>query len=651
MMKSFLTGLFGLIAATLIAPAFGEAQRVRMGALVIEDVPEIPREVVERINQYQNTRSAWAAGWLGDDLLITTRFGETNQLHVVQQPGGARTQITFFPEPVSSASPSPDPEADGFLFTMDEGGGEYYQIYWFDRNSGRHRMISDGESRNSAISWSPSGEYVAYTSTRRNNRDHDIYISHRDALHEARLVLQEGGLWSTMDWSPDESAIVVRRYISINESYLHLLDLDTGVLTQINPSEERISYGSALFSKRCDSVYYTSDENSEFMRLRRHDLQTGAIQTLTGDIDWDIGGLTLSRDGRWLAFVVNEGGVSRLYLMDTDTGERVRIDELPEGIIGGLHFDALDRRLAIGVVSPRTPGDVFTLTLDDRSIQQWTFSEVGGLDVETLVAPTLIDYPTFDEVDGAPRRIPAFYYRPNEGLTPYPVLINIHGGPESQARPTFNPMNQYIVNELGVAVIFPNVRGSSGYGKTYLDLDNGFLREDAVLDIGALLDWVALQPELDESRVAVMGGSYGGYMSLACMTHFNDRLRAGVSVVGISNFVTFLENTADYRRDLRRVEYGDERDPDMREFLIRISPTTNAHKITKPMMIAQGLNDPRVPAGESEQIVEAVRENEGEVWYILAEDEGHGFSKKSNRDYYQQALAMFLQRFLVDEVE
>ena len=197
----------------------------------------------------------------------------------------------------------------------------------------------------------------------------------------------------------------------------------------------------------------------------------------------------------------------------------------------------------------------------------------------------------------------------------------------------------------------PNVRGSSGYGKAYLQLDNGYQREDSVKDIGALLDWVARQSELDAERVAVIGGSYGGYMVLASMTHYDDRLRAGIDIVGISNFVTFLENTQDYRRDLRRVEYGDERDPEMRAFLEKISPTTNAGKITKPLFVAQGLNDPRVPASESEQMVEVIRENGGVVWYLLARDEGHGFRKKANRDYYGRAVVLFLQEHLLGDTE
>ena len=228
------------------------------------------------------------------------------------------------------------------------------------------------------------------------------------------------------------------------------------------------------------------------------------------------------------------------------------------------------------------------------------------------------------------------------------MIVNIHGGPESQSRPSFSSTTQYYVNELGIAVIYPNVRGSRGYGKTYLKLDNGRRREDSVRDIGALLDWIAAAPDLDADRVAVTGGSYGGYMVLASVVHYGDRLRAGIERVGISNFVTFLENTQPYRQDLRRVEYGDERDPDMRAFLTQISPLTRVDKITTPMLISQGQNDPRVPASESEQIVAALKKGDIPVWYALARDEGHGFRKKSNRDYLSAVTAMFVQRHLLD---
>jgi dipeptidyl aminopeptidase/acylaminoacyl peptidase len=421
-------------------------------------------------------------------------------------------------------------------------------------------------------------------------------------------------------------------------------------MTKVNPTSgsKKIAYGAFAFARDRKGVYYTSDEDSEFLRLTYYDLITKEKEVLTSDLNWDVDQLAVSMDGSWVAYSTNEGGISKLYLTSTSNPKRSRSLDLPTGVISNLMFDRHSQRLGFSMSTVQSPSDVYSLDVRTNKITRWTFSEVGGLNPENFVSPELIEYPTFDMVNGKPRSIPAFYYRPkNESERPFPVIIVIHGGPEGQALPAFEPTIQYWLNELGAAVLVPNVRGSSGYGKAYLQLDNGYQREDSVKDIGKLLDWIATRPELDAKRVAVFGGSYGGYMVLASMFHYNHRLKCGVDLVGISNFVTFLENTAEYRRDLRRQEYGDERDPKMREFLISISPTTNAHKVTKPLFAIQGLNDPRVPVTEAEQIVKTVRDNGGAVWYLLAKDEGHGFQKKANRDFYLNAVSLFFEEHLL----
>lgn len=627
-----------------LAPA-AEVERVERGNLVIEGIPEIPDRVAERIQQYENTRSASLAGWHpgGRGVLISTRFGETSQVHWVQEPGGARRQLTFFDEPVGGAEPSPTLGA--FLFNKDVGGSEQYQIYHFDLASGKYRMLTDGSSRNGGAEWSNDGKRYAYFTTRRNGRDWDIYVGDVTKPGSDRAVLEPEGTWGVADWSPDDAKLLVARYVSANESHPHVLDLATGELTAINPSEEKIAYGAALFSHDGKGVYYTSDEGSEFHRLRYYDLASGESTVLSSDIPWDVGSVELSPDGKRIAFTVNEGGVARLHLRDTATMAELPLPELPVGQIFGLDFSPDGKQLGMTLISSHSPGDVYSIDLGSGALTQWTFSEAGGLDTSRFVTPEVVEFPTFDRVGGEPRMIPAFYYRP-PGDGPFPVAINIHGGPEGQARPFFNPITQYYVLEMGIAVLFPNVRGSSGYGKSYLLLDNADKREDSVRDIGALIDWIATRPELDSERIAVVGGSYGGYMVLASMVHFDDRLRAGIDLVGISNFVTFLENTSDYRRDLRRVEYGDERDPEMRAFLESISPTNHAAKISKPLFVVQGLNDPRVPASESEQMVDVIRDHGGTVWYLMAKDEGHGFDKKANRDYFTHASVLFLETYL-----
>jgi dipeptidyl aminopeptidase/acylaminoacyl peptidase len=301
--------------------------------------------------------------------------------------------------------------------------------------------------------------------------------------------------------------------------------------------------------------------------------------------------------------------------------------------------------LAFSLTSAKSPSDVHSLDTQSGKVERWTESETGGLNPAGFVEPELVRLKSFDGLE-----ISGFLYLPDARKFPgpRPVLVNIHGGPEGQSRPIFQARNNFWMTELGVALFYPNVRGSTGQGKTFVTLDNGFKREDTVKDIGAFLDWITRDSRFDKSRVAVTGGSYGGYMSLACMAHFSDRLRCGIDVVGISNFLTFLKNTQDYRRDLRRVEYGDERDPAMAEFLGKISPANHADQIRKPLFVVQGLNDPRVPASESQQMVKAIRDQGGTAWFLMAKDEGHGFQKKRNVDFQFCSTVLFLKQHLLD---
>jgi dipeptidyl aminopeptidase/acylaminoacyl peptidase len=359
---------------------------------------------------------------------------------------------------------------------------------------------------------------------------------------------------------------------------------------------------------------------------------------------WDVESMALSPNGNTLAFVSNEDGVGMLHLMDAKSGRELKMPRLPLGIPGGLEWHENNRDLGFNFVSAKSPTDAWSLDVQTGKVERWTESETGGLDPQQFVEPELVKMKSFDGL-----LISAFVYRPDAKKFPgpRPVIINIHGGPEGQSRPAFQTRYNYFLNELGVAVIFPNVRGSAGYGKTFVSLDNGFKREDSVKDIATVIDFIKSDGRLDRGRIAVIGGSYGGYMALACMTHYADVLRCGIDVVGISNFRTFLKNTQDYRRDLRRAEYGDEREPQMAEFLERISPMTNVKKITRPLFVIQGKNDPRVPVTESEQMVKAIRDNGGTVWYLMAKDEGHGFRKKRNVDYEFLAMIQFYREFLL----
>ena len=632
--------------ALLCLPArAAEVERVTRGNLAIEGIPDIPPELVQRLRRYQFARSAQFAGWTPDGrITISTRFGNTNQLHVVDRPLGARRQLTFFDEPVNGGSWSPTGARKGIIYTRDAGGDENYQLEYLDPAAGAPVRLTDGRGRADTGVWSADGTKYAFTWTVRTGVASDIYVDDPVDRMQPQLVYQAPGPgWAAVDWSPDGQSLLLIRFVSVNESYIYVYGLATRELREIEPAKVKAARG-ALFARDGKGVYITSDLGTEFRTLRYVDLATGKVTDLTRDvIRWEIQDVAISQDGRYLAYVVNEDGASRLGVMDLAQHADLIPPELPFGVIGAIGFDPAGKRLAFSLQTPTQPSDLFAWTLADGRLERWTESEVGPVDAKSLVAPTLVRYPTFDRFHGKPREIPAWVYRP-AGPGPHPVLVNIHGGPEGQAQPVFNMSVQQWAAELGYAVIQPNVRGSSGYGKTYVALDNGMKREDSVKDIGALLDWIATQPDLDAKRVAVIGGSYGGYMTLASMTHFNDRLRGAVDIVGISNFVTFLESTAEYRRDLRRPEYGDERDPKMREFLQRISPLNNADRITKPMLVVQGNNDPRVPVTEAEQMVAKIRANGGEVWYLVGLNEGHGFQKRDNVDYYQWAVALFLEK-------
>lgn len=622
-----------------------DADGAQIGNLVVSGVPEIPAQLSERLRQYQNMRSAYFRGWVGDELLITTRFGETSQLHRLAEPMSAREQITFFAEPVTQAAVPPGDNAAGFVYARDVGGSEFYQLFMHDWASGRATMLTDGESRYSSVIWDKQGQRFAYTTTERNGRNWDIHIQDTDGNRSVALETQAGA-WNAADFSADGQRLLVGRYDSINESYAYELELTSGGLRPILDEALKVSIGQVAYAPGDRGVFFTSDLGAEFMRLHYKDLVSGDIELLTGDVSWNVEQFVISKDGEYLAYTINENGASRLSVLRLPERTPLALPEIPGGMISTLSFSGDGSQLAFSLNQPSAPADVFSISLGERELTRWTSSEVGGLDTGTFVAPELIAYPTFDEFEGQSRKIPAYLYRP-DSPGPHPVLVLIHGGPEGQYRPRFSSTIQYLVRELGVAVIAPNVRGSAGYGKTYLKLDNGILREDSVKDIGALLDWIADDADLDADRIAVMGGSYGGYMVLASLVHYSDRLAVGIESVGISNFVTFLTNTQDYRRDLRRAEYGDERDPVMRQVLEDISPLNHVEKIQRPLLISQGANDPRVPASESAQIRDALADSGIPVWYILALDEGHGFRKKVNRDYYTAAIMMFLEEYLI----
>jgi dipeptidyl aminopeptidase/acylaminoacyl peptidase len=618
--------------------------------LIAEGIPDIPATLADEVRRYTEARSASFVSWHPEreEMLISTRFGNTNQIHEVRFPGGARRQLTFFNEPIAGAEWEPR-GGKYFLFTRDTGGNEFGQLYRYDIETGNVSLLSDGgRSQNGGWVWNHAKSRVAYSSTRRNGADRDLWLLDPTSADSNKLLAElSGGGWAALDWSPDDAQILMGEYLSVTRSNLWIVNAASGEKRQLNDATEEVSWGGGKFSPDGRGFYVTTDKDNEFKRLAYWNLESGKLEVLTDSIKWDVEGFDLSKDGKQICFLTNEAGVSKAYLMDTATKKIRTVDGLPQGVIAGGSWHENNRLIAFSVSSARSTSDIYSWDATSGEVKRWTESELGGLNPESLVEPELIRWKSFDGLE-----ISGFYYPAAKKFTGRrPVIINVHGGPEGQSRPTFQGRSNFYMNELGVAMIYPNVRGSTGYGKTFVKLDNGILREDSVKDIGALLDWVATQPELDPTRVMVTGGSYGGYMTLAVATNYNERVRCSLDVVGISHFATFLKNTESYRRDLRRVEYGDERDPVIAEFFEKIAPLNNASKITKPLFVVQGANDPRVPMSEAEQMVAKVRGNGGPVWYLNAKDEGHGFRKKGNADFQFFATVMFVRQHLLDEVQ
>ena len=614
--------------------------------LVADGIPAVPPELRKEVATYTDFRASIFSDWhpLRKEMLVIRRATDSAQLFSIAQPGVVPRQVTTFTDPVSGGLFHPG-QGKFMVFAQDKGGNEFYQLYRYDFIDQKVTLLTDGQSRNIGSRWSHSGIWFAYTSTRRNGKDTDIYlVNPSDPKSDHLFLPMESGGWSVADWSPDDKTLLLREYVSISESRLYRADVKTGSRERVAPAgAEKISYAGARFAKDGRSIFVASDKGSEFLRLVRIDLATKEETVLTAHIPWDVDDFELSPDGKAIAFVINEDGVSVIHFIDPVSGKEKTAPKLPLGVISGLKWHANSADLAFTMTSAKSPNEVYSLAVASGNVTRWTDAQTG-VSASSLVEPELVKVKSFDEVE-----ISAFVYRPDPKQFPgrRPALIAIHGGPESQSRPGFLARFNYFLNEMGVALVFPNVRGSAGRGKTFLELDNGFRREDSVKDIGAIIGWMQRDAGLDGERIGVYGGSYGGYMVLACMTHFSDRLRCGVDVVGISNFISFLKNTQDYRRDLRRAEYGDERDEKMRAFLEKISPANDAQKITKPLFVVQGKNDPRVPVTESEQMVKAIRDHGGKVWYLMAMDEGHGFQKKGNADFQFLAMILFFRENLV----
>ena len=639
-MRLLLSAALIALAPTLTAPLAAQVTTRQVGTATLENVPAIPADVSAAVQRYQNYRAAQFEDWLPDgSMLITTRFGTTAQLHHVKAPGSARAQLTFFAEPVANALTIPG--SSRFLLSRDTGGDEWFQLYAMGLTGEPVALTEAGTTRNQSPVFSKDGGLLLWARAAKGSADYAILAADPRNPASRRVVHQGTGNISPEDISPDKRQALIARNISNRETRLSLLDLASGQATPLAFTDKPARYEEARFTPDGRSIIVITDADSDLRRLVEIDLATGKRTVIAPDLKWDVETYDLTDDGRALAYVVNEDGFSRVVVQDRMTRRALPQPQLPRGVLTALDFSPDGRQLAVALTTATSAGDVWSWDVAGGQLTRWTESETGGLDPAKLAEPTLIRFKSFDGLS-----VPAFVYRPKNAPANArtPVIVDIHGGPEAQTRPGWNPGAQYFADTLGATVILPNVRGSDGYGKRYLNLDNAEKREDSVKDVAALLDWIARQPGLDAKKVAVYGQSYGGYMSLASMTHYSDRFVGGVERYGISNWITFLNNTEAYRRDNRRAEYGDERDPKMRAVFEKISPMVSVGKITKPMLVMQGANDPRVPKSESDQVVAKLRENGVETWYVVFADEGHGFLKKPNNDLRREVETVFLRK-------
>ncbi|MEO8524695.1 MAG: alpha/beta fold hydrolase [Caldimonas sp.] len=630
------------------------------GNLVVQGIPPIPRSIADAVARYTDFRGHGFVDWHPSkrEMLVSHRKagGNTTQIFRLASPLGELEPLTDFADPVRTASYEPL-TGDAIVFERSSGGDEAAQIYRLDLATHQVTVVSEPDLRNDMQGWLHKSSRLLYisvpldrTASGRSRAEIAQTLTLVDPAHpETRRKVAElpGGGWEVGGVSWDDRRIALTRFISANESQVWLLDVASGERRRVLPapeSNEKASYFAAAWKRDGSGFFVISNRSGEFSELVFYAVAEARSTSITRHVKGEIEGASLSADGRLLAVRANVEGRINLLFFDGEVFNELPSPALPEGSVTVARFHPRLPLLSFAINSSKGPSQIDTLLPSDGSSQAWTRPYAPpGVDTSTFGEQQIARWKSFDG-----REISAVVNLPPPRFAGRrPVLIDIHGGPESQAGFGFINRSNYFVEELGVAVIRPNVRGSAGFGKTFLTLDDGMKREDSVKDIGALLDWIATQPKLDPARVLVVGGSYGGYMSLAVATRYADRIAGAIDVVGISNFVSFLQNTESYRRDLRRVEYGDERDPAMREFLTKISPLSNASKITRPLFVVQGRNDPRVPYTEAEQIVAQVRANGTRVWYLRAENEGHGFARKENADFQFYAMVMFMRETLL----
>ncbi|MBN2134252.1 MAG: prolyl oligopeptidase family serine peptidase [Acidobacteria bacterium] len=620
--------------------------------IITEQMPAIPMKWLQKIGPYMQIGENSFVDWdpRGEGMIISAQAGNTRQLFFLEKPGGNKKQLTNFNDPVTFARFNPNPDKKYFIYSRDEQGKENYQYYKYDLSTGESTLLTDGKGNNRFLRFNRQGTLIAFGNSNRTGKMHDVYVMNPEVPGQMKMVFKskDQSFYYPSGFSIDGKSLIVTEQYELNKTRTYIVDLKDYSVNLLN---HKNSDGKSLYlyhTNADNSFYYGgSYMNRDFLSLIKYNAKTGEVIALSKE-NWDVEKFTFSNDLSKAAYVVNENGFASLYILDLKTEQRTRVESIPVGIIENPSINSINGNIAFSLSGPRMSKDVFEYDIMSGKTVRWTTGETNGLDISRFSEPELIEYPTFDKVDGKPRHIPALYYKPNTASNkPFPVMIQIHGGPENQFRPEFQPNISFIVNGMGIAVIAPNVRGSSGYGKEYANLDNREKRWDAVKDIGALLEWIKTRPELDSNRICLIGGSYGGFMVLASMCEYSDSVTCGVDFFGISSFNTFMRSLPEDKLNSSREEYGDERF--LEAFFKKISPLANAHKINKPLFVIQGKNDPRVPSSESEQILKTVRKNGVSAWYLLATNEGHGFEKMDNVIYMGGAIIEFLEQHLLSD--
>lgn len=576
----------------------------------------------------------------GRRVAFSTAITGEPQLWIVDAAGGWPQQLTFG-EPVTFHAFSPNGE--WIAYGTDRGGNEREGFYLITPDGTREReLLAPSDAFRSFGGFSPDGNRIAYATTGRTGRDFDIHVLDVASGEDRRVFTGEWGFFVAA-WRPDGGALLLSETRGEDGNDVHLLDLATGELDTLFAPEVSAGHSGFAWTPDGSGFYLATDQDRDFSALAHYDVAERRLEVVEAP-PHDVGGVELTADGRYLLWTTNEGGWSVLHGRDLAGGEDLAVPELPPGVVFGVETARRAPVAAFTVSGPRLPGDVWTWDLAAGTAARSTFSDAAGLDLSRLVVPTHVDFPARDG-----ETLHGLLYLPPaaaaEGGGKPPVLLAVHGGPTSQARPDFDAVHQYLLAR-GIAVLDLNFRGSTGYGKRFARLDNGRLRPHAVLDLEDAVRWLAADGRVDASRAAVMGGSYGGYLTFAALADFPGLFDAGVSFVGVSNWVTALEGASPALKASDRLEYGDIDDPEDREFFRQLSPITRVDRVADPLMVVHGANDPRDPVSESDQFVRAVRERGGRVEYLRFPDEGHGIRKLDNRVIAYRRIAAFLEREL-----